>query len=269
MLPVGGIRLVHAHAIFRLVEAVVDPVVADLQAEGVLHFTAKPLAENRVARVQPGHPALVLLLELVAAIGVRQEVREVGKQIEIVIKSVGHDLGLGICVVAMPFGLQAVTLRIAAVGRVQCAEETNQRHGVSGDLIARVPFSVVAAGRDAETIGVSALAVGQKAVEFVIIIRMHPWAVIVIHLSAVQQIARAELLRHAENGAPIAIHAAFHLEEVLRQRLEKFQMGRSSRAIVADVRVIRTFLVIHPLHKLRDDGVHVRVPLAVRVRRQV
>ncbi len=98
---------------------------------------------------------------------------------------------------------------------------------------------------------------------------MRPWAVIVIRFSAVQQTARAKLLRCAENGPPIAIHAAFHLEEVLWQRLEKFQMGRSCRAIVADIGVIRTFLVIHPLHKLRDDGVHVRVSLAVRVRRQV
>ena len=46
-------------------------------------------------------------------------------------------------------------------------------------------------------------------------------------------------------------------------------MGRSSRAIVADISVVRTFLVIHPLHKLRDDDVHVRVSFAVRVRRQV
>src|SRR5580704_18435922 len=46
-------------------------------------------------------------------------------------------------------------------------------------------------------------------------------------------------------------------------------MDRSSRAIVADIGVIRPFLEVHPLHKLRDDGVHVRVPFAVRVRRQV
>ena len=87
---------------------------------------------------------------------------------------------------------------------------------------------------------------------------MRPWAVIVIRFSAEQQIARAELLRYAENSPPIAKHAAFHLEEVLGQRLEKFQMGRSSRAIVADISVIRAFLEIHPLHKLRDDDVHVR-----------
>ena len=56
---------------------------------------------------------------------------------------------------------------------------------------------------------------------------MLPWAVIVIRFSAEQQIARTELLRYAENGPPIAIHAAFHLEEVLGQSLEEFQMGRS------------------------------------------
>jgi hypothetical protein len=106
---------------------------------------AKPLAENRVARVQSAHPAPVLLLELVAAIGVGEVVGEIGKQIEVVIKSVGHDFGFGILVVAMPFGLQAVTLRIAAVGRVERAEETNQRHGVFGELIARIPFAVIGA----------------------------------------------------------------------------------------------------------------------------
>ncbi len=63
--------------------------------------------------------------------------------------------------------------------------------------------------------------------------------------------------------------AAINLDEVLGQRLVIHHLGISRRAIVADFGVIRTFLGIHPLHKLRDDGVHVRVPFAVRVRRQV
>jgi len=53
------------------------------------------------------------------------------------------------------------------------------------------------------------------------------------------------------------------------QRLEKFHARRCSRAKVANIRVIGTFLEIHTLHKLRNDGVHIRVTLAVRVRRQV
>ena len=46
-------------------------------------------------------------------------------------------------------------------------------------------------------------------------------------------------------------------------------MGISSRAIVANIRGIRTLPVIHAVHKLRHDGVHVRISLAVRMRRQV
>ena len=156
-----------------------------------------------------------------------------------------------------------------AVRRVQCAEEANDRLGGNGDLIARVPFSVVGMGRDADTIGVVALAVGEQAVDFVKTIRMHPRAVIVGLFSTVEQIARTELLRYAENGSPIGVRAAFHLEEVLRQRLGKLHIGIRGRAEVANIGVIGTFLEIHPLHKLRDDGVHVRVALAVRVRGQV
>jgi hypothetical protein len=51
---------------------------------------------------------------------------------------------------------------------------------------------------------------------------MLPWAVLVIHLETVKQIARSELCRSAEYATPIAKHAAFHLEEVLRQGLEKY-----------------------------------------------
>src|SRR5271166_2413638 len=101
----------------------------------------------------------------------------------------------------MPFSLQTVPPGIAAVGRVERAEETGEGRRCHGDLIARVPFSVVTAGRDAEAVGVVALAVGQQAVEFGITIRMRPWAVIVIRFCAEQQTARTELLRYAENGS--------------------------------------------------------------------
>src|SRR6516164_4587270 len=100
---------------------------------------------------------------------------------------------------------------------------------------------MVGAGRDAESIGVSAVAVGENPIEFEIVIRMLPWAVIVRHFRAIQYPARTDVLRRSENGPPIAKHAAFDLDEVLGQRLDELQV----------------------------DGVHVRIPLAVRVRREV
>src|SRR5271168_4045182 len=114
----------------------------------------------------------------------------------------------------MPFGLHAVALRIAAVGRVECAEEADERDSVIGDLIAGVPLSVVSAGCDAETVGGVSLAVGQQAVEFVVVVRMRPWAVIVRSFAAVQQRAGAELLRYAEDRSAKTVHAAFDLKEV-------------------------------------------------------
>ena len=63
----------------------------------------------------------------------------------------------------MPFTLQAIALAVAAVRRVQCAKVTNVGFagdwgllGGKGDLIARVPFSVVDVSSDAGAIGVVA-----------------------------------------------------------------------------------------------------------------
>ena len=128
---------------------------------------------------------------------------------------------------------------------------------------------MIAARGDAEAVRFIALAVSQNAVELPVIIRMHPRAVVVIRLAAVKNVARAKFLRDAEHAALIAIHAAFHGDKILRQRFVKHQMRRAGRTEIAHVRVIRAFLVIHPLHKFRDDGVHVGITLAVRVRRQI
>src|ERR1041385_8077664 len=121
----------------------------------------------------------------------------------------------------MPSSLKAITLRIAAGRLIQRAEKTDQRHGVLGDLIARVPFSMITAEGDIEAVGIIALTVGEQVVEFVIIIRVLPWAILVIDFGAVKQISRSKLYRTAENAPPIAKHAAFHLEEVLGQGLQK------------------------------------------------
>src|SRR5262249_12177769 len=127
---------VHALAILRLKETVVNPIVADLKTERVFHSAPQPLAENRVPRVQSHYPAPIALLKLIAVKRVSQVVREVGEQIEIVIEPVERDFRLRLCPSPVPFGLQAIALRVASVCRIQRAEETNQRHGILRDLIA-------------------------------------------------------------------------------------------------------------------------------------
>ena len=169
----------------------------------------------------------------------------------------------------MPLALQAVPLRASAGCRVERAEETHQRNRVLCNLVTRIPFAVITAGRDAEAVGIAALAIRQQAVQFVVAVWMRPRAVVVIHLAAKQHVPRAQLVRHPPDSALESIHAAFLVEEVPRNGFEKLQMGRSRRTIVAYIGVIRALLEVHAPHKLRNHGVHVRVPFAVRMRGKI
>ena len=58
-----------------------DPVLTDLQTECVLHLAAEQYPEDGVVGVEPCHPAPVSLVELIAPVRVREEVREVGEQV--------------------------------------------------------------------------------------------------------------------------------------------------------------------------------------------
>src|SRR5437763_712189 len=90
----------------------------------------------------------------------------------------------------MPFALKTITLGCATVGRIQCAEETDNRNRCVGELIARDPASSGVTMRcNAQSVVARALAVSHEAFELVEVVRMNPWAVVVIRLPAIQQIA--------------------------------------------------------------------------------
>ena len=188
------VELVHPHPIVGLEEAVVDPVVPDLQAEGGLDIVSRPATEDGVACVEAAGPAMVALLELIAASRIREEVGEVREQIEVVVEAVGHEPRLRLVVGAMPFPLHAVALRVAAVGRIERAEEADQRDRALRDLIARVPLAVIRPHRRTEAVPAIALAVGHEAVELAIVVGMHPWAVVVIRLPSDQHGAQPYIL---------------------------------------------------------------------------
>ncbi len=59
----------------------------------------------------------------------------------------------------MQFGLQAITLRIAAVSWINCAEKTDDRDSALCDLITRIPFTVIAPRRDAEAIRIISMTI--------------------------------------------------------------------------------------------------------------
>ncbi len=131
----------------------------------------------------------------------------------------------------MPFGLQTVALRMAAGRVVERTEERDQSvaHCARCDLIARIPFAVIRARRDAEAAGKVAFTIGHEAVELVVIVRLLPRSVVVNVFAAEQQMAVSHLGRSAEDAARVAEHAAFRRDKTLRQRLEEIQVRRARR----------------------------------------
>lgn len=148
-----------------------------------------------MARLQAARETLVRLLELVATVGVGEEIGEVREQVQVVIKTVCHDFRRALIVTAMPFGLQAVTLGIAASGVIPRTEERNQAviHGALRHLIARIPFAVIAARGDAETVGIITTAIGENAIELLIIVGILPRPIVMIKFKPIKQVALPDL----------------------------------------------------------------------------
>src|SRR5690606_4435866 len=142
-------------------ETVLDGVVADLQPDRVLHFAAVQAAVPCVARVETARPAAVRLEELIAAVGVHEEVGEVGEQLEIVVEAIPHDAGETAIGRAMPLGGKTVALGFSAGAVIEGSEASDDRNRAAGDLVARVPVAVITHGRDGESLLLGAMAVAK------------------------------------------------------------------------------------------------------------
>jgi hypothetical protein len=70
-----------------------DVVIADLRSESVLHGVVAPPGDSPVHGLPAGDEAMVGLLDLIAALGIFEVVREVRKQVQIVADAVRRDLG--------------------------------------------------------------------------------------------------------------------------------------------------------------------------------
>ena len=88
-------------------------------------------------------------------------------------------------------------------------------------------------------------------------------------LQGVEQIARARLDRVRDEQSTITEGAAFHQQETLRQGLESIEVSRAGGTEISGLGVVRSLLIVHPLDELGDDEVHVRIALAMAMRRHV
>ena len=78
-----------------------------------------------------------------------EEVREVGKEVEVLTDAIGGDLRTRRSPRALPLERSAVAIAVAAIGWIDGAKATNRaaRDGAFGNLIGGPPLAVVAHAR--------------------------------------------------------------------------------------------------------------------------
>ena len=266
----GVVGLVLAHLVDGAEEAVVDLVVAEVEAHGGFALAAEELVKPGVARADAADPAAVGLLELIAD-GRGVEVGEIGEEIEVVEEAVGQDAAGAVGIAAVPLGAELVALGLAAVAGVERVEarEAGLLERAGGNLVGGVPVAGVAAVVHVPAAGFIAGGVAQVGVAFVEVVAAGPRAVGVAVFEGVEEIAVTELHGAGPQRAGVAETAAFQGEQTLGQGAHIVDAGGPGGGEVAHVGEIDALAVVHLVHQLGDEGIEFDPALPVAVRGEI
>ena len=91
-------------------------------------MSLKEMAETSIRQPPACRDPAFSLLELIAVLGVVEEVREVGKQIQAIVKEEAGRAKRRGTVRALEFGCEALAVRFAPIAGIQEPKPWNQRH---------------------------------------------------------------------------------------------------------------------------------------------
>ena len=223
--------------------------------------------------LRAGDETMIGLLHLVAVHRIVEEVGEVREQIEVVADAVRGDAGRRVAVAAavLPVGGPAVTIRVAAVGRIDRTEPADQAGAdrAIGDLVGGIPLAVIAHRRQREAVDLIALAVAQHAVDLLVVIGMDPRTVVVRHFERGDHVAVSHLRRRGKHRALVAFAAHLDVCDRSLERVGVVDVRRPGGRKVALIRIVRTLGKLDAGHELGNHEIEVRVALAMCVGRHV
>ena len=254
-----------------VVEADVDDVVARLKAEQAFGREAGQRVLQGAAGIDAHQLALVGLLELIAVVGIVQEVGEVIVQVERRVDEIARHLVGNAAFRAGPVCGQGVALGIAAVGRVDISEAADAavEDGALRDLVGRVPGVGVGHGGNRQPVAGRALVVAQHAVVLAQRVGDLPRAVVAFELEGAGQRAATRGHRSRRQAAPVAVAAAGRQHDVLLELVGIMKMHGRGRREVAFLRPIGPLARQQALGELGDQEIEIGIALPVRVRAQV
>jgi hypothetical protein len=218
-----------------------------------------------------GRPAFLVLLELIAVLGIVEEVRKVVEQLHAVALRIRRQPrrigGSG----PLPVSGGGVPVRLAAIRFFDESKSVDEA-GIDGplrDLIGGMPVVREAEKGQRQAVSRIPLAVPEDAVVLVLAIRADPRAVVLFVLERSQQMAAADARRDGAEKAAVVERAAGHRDDRPIKHVEVVDVGGARGRKVAVLGVIGSLSELHAADQLRDHEVGVGIALRVRMCRHV
>jgi len=249
----------------------VDAILTQLEADGVARRSPPQRGAARPRTSPAEDPAIVGLLELVAVLGIGEEVGEVRPQVEAVVDRVRGRREFATPQRSARIEREAVAGRFATVGSVEraVAVEASTVDRAARDLVGRIPLARVAHRGRGDLRLAHLPGVAQHAVELAVVLRHLPRPVVVHQLETIEHRAGAERHRPGEQPPLVVKRAERRLGHALRQRGDVGDRRATRRREVADRGKVGPLEVVDARDELGDQEVQVHVALAMRMRGQV
>ena len=237
----------------------------------MLRRAIQPPADAAVGEARPAHEPVIGLLELIAVLGVVEEIGEVREQVEVVLEAVGAERGAGVPAATLPLDRRAVARRLSAISRIDQAKSPDASvcHRARRDLIGRVPRPAITHQRRRQAVARIAPRVANQPVELSQIVGLFPRAVAALEFERSEERAPADSRRRRDQHAAKGVVAAADPDDRTGERVRVVDVRGACGGKVAVLGEVRALRELDAARELRDEEVEIGIAVAVAVRRHV
>ena len=232
---------------------------------------SKTCPSRRCERRPPAARRSSVLLELVAGLGMVEEVSEIREQLQLVVQEIGGQARRSVLAGSLQVDDAGLSVRGPAVGPIDVAETRQRARGdcPARDLIRGTPVGRVPQVGRGEAVPVIAAAVPQDPVDAPVVFRQQPRAIVPHELHRAQQIPATDLRRRSnQRASPPVLSGAQHGDRAL-EHVHVIDTDRPGCREVPRFGEIRSLLELHAAHELGNQPVRIGVAVRMGPRRRV
>ena len=211
---------------------------------------------------------LIALFELIAVDRIVLIKSEVIPQLQTAADQIGISGCRPAVTRSVPGSRKTITTGLATVAGVYRVPATNQARieRTLGNLVGRVPLTLVGHRGDRVAVLLAAVGVAQHAVEPAKIIRFGPRAIGSQHFQRIHQIAVGSLRCVRQQKPTVTETANPDLGHRTLEPVRQQDVHRTSSGEVTVFRRVRTFPVLHTIDEIRNQEIQIAVALPMSMR---